>query len=86
MKNKQAKNKPQQQEFIFRRKNYIVMFIGLAVIALGFILMSGGASDDPQVFNPDIYSFRRIRLAPTLILIGFAIEVYAILLNPDKKK
>lgn len=58
------------------------MLIGLAVIALGFILMSGGGSDDPNVFNPDIYSWRRIRLAPTLVLIGFAIEVYAILLNP----
>ncbi len=86
MKNKHTKNKPPQQEFIFKRKNYIVMFIGLAVIALGFILMSGGGSDDPNVFNPDIYSFRRIRLAPTLILIGFAIEVYAVLMNPNKKK
>jgi len=86
MKNKQAKNKPPEQEFIFKRKNYIVMFIGLAVIALGFILMSGGGSDDPNVFNPDVYSFRRIRLAPTLILIGFAIEVYAVLMNPNKKK
>jgi hypothetical protein len=46
--------------------------------------MSGGGSDDPAVFNPDIYSFRRIRLAPTLVLIGLGIEVYAILLNPHK--
>lgn len=60
------------------------MLIGLAVIALGFILMSGGGSDNPDVFNPEIYNFRRIRLAPTLVLIGFAIEVYAILLNPKK--
>ena len=62
------------------------MFIGLGFIALGFILMSGGGSDDPEVFNPDIYNFRRIRLAPTLVLIGLGIEVYAILLNPHKKK
>lgn len=55
-------------------------------MALGFILMSGGGSDDPNVFNPDIYSFRRIRLAPTLVLIGLGIEIYAILLNPHKKK
>lgn len=61
------------------------MGIGLGVIALGFILMAGGGSDDPNVFNPDIYSFRRIRLAPALVLLGFAIEVYAILLNPNKK-
>ncbi|WP_340077280.1 DUF3098 domain-containing protein [Leptobacterium sp. I13] len=82
----QKKNKPPQQEFIFQKKNYIIMFIGLAFIAIGFILMSGGGSDDPNVFNPDIFSFRRIRLAPTLVLIGFAIEVYAILLDPNKKK
>ena len=62
------------------------MFIGLACITLGFILMSGGGSDDPNVFNPDIFNFRRIRLAPTLVLIGLGIEVYAILLNPHKKK
>ena len=71
--------------FVFGKKNYKFMFIGLAIIALGFILMSGGGSDDPNVFNPDIFSFRRIRLAPMLILIGFGIEIYAILLNPDKK-
>jgi hypothetical protein len=75
-----------KEEFIFRRKNYKFMFIGLIFIALGFILMAGGGSDDPNVFNPEIYSWRRIRLAPALILIGFAIEVYAILLNPNKKK
>ncbi len=62
------------------------MFIGIAFMALGFILMSGGGSDDPNIFNTDIYSFRRIRLAPTLVLIGLGIEVYAILLNPHKKK
>ena len=54
-------------------------------MALGFILMSGGGSDDPNVFNPDIYSFRRIRLAPTLVLIGLGMQIYAILLNPKKK-
>ena len=83
------KNKEVQKpksEFIFQKKNYIFLFIGLGLIALGFILMSGGGSDDPNVFNPEIYSFRRIRLAPTLILIGLGIQIYAILLNPNKKK
>jgi hypothetical protein len=75
-----------KEEFIFRRKNYKFMLIGVAFIALGFILMAGGDSDDPNVFNPEIYSWRRIRLAPALVLIGFAIEVYAILLNPNKNK
>lgn len=71
--------------FIFGKKNYKFMFIGLACIALGFILMSGGGSDDPNVFNPEIFSWRRIRLAPMLVLLGFGIEIYAILLNPIKK-
>ncbi|MEP3209048.1 MAG: DUF3098 domain-containing protein [Maribacter sp.] len=84
-KNKHKDEQP-QQEFIFQKKNYMFMFIGIAFIALGFILMSGGGSNDPTVFSEDIYNFRRIRLAPTLVLIGLGIEVYAILLNPHKKK
>ncbi|OBX21321.1 MULTISPECIES: DUF3098 domain-containing protein [Bizionia] len=81
----QKRKEDTQTEFVFGRKNYKFMVIGLAVIGLGFILMSGGGSDDPNVFNPEIFNFRRIRLAPTLVLLGFAIEVYAILLNPNKK-
>ena len=72
------------QEFIFGKKNYKWLFIGLAFIAIGFILMSGGGSDDPNVFDESIFSWRRIRLAPTLVLIGFGIQIYAILLNPNK--
>ncbi|MCT8339564.1 DUF3098 domain-containing protein [Luteirhabdus pelagi] len=81
---KRREEAKENQTFIFERKNYIFMLIGIAFIALGFILMMGGGSDDPNVFNPEIYSWRRIRLAPALILIGFGIEVYAILLNPHK--
>lgn len=73
-------------EFVFDRKNYKFMLIGIAFIALGFILMTGGGSDDPNVFNPEIYNWRRIRLAPAMVLLGFAIEVYAILLKPDSKE
>ena len=73
-----------KEEFLFGRKNYKWMLIGLAVISLGFVLMMGGGSDDPAIFNEAIYNFRRIRLAPTLVLIGFGIEVYAILSNPNK--
>nr|WP_042245927.1 DUF3098 domain-containing protein [Nonlabens ulvanivorans] len=71
-------------EFIFKKKNYMWMIIGLVVIVTGFALMAGGGSDNPEVFNEAIFSWRRIRLAPTLVLIGFGIEMYAILLNPDK--
>ena len=79
------KNKKTYKTFVFEKKNYLVMIIGLLFIATGFILMSGGASDDPNVFNPEIYNFQRIRLAPTLVLIGFAIQVYAILFSSKKK-
>lgn len=82
----QKRKQQSERKFLFGKKNYQWMFIGLGFIALGFILMSGGGSDDPNVFSDAIYSFRRIRLAPTLVLIGFGIQVYAILLNPDTKK
>ena len=81
---KRMQNK--KPNFIFGKRNYKFMFIGLACIAVGFILMSGGGSDDPNVFNPEIYNFRRIRLAPLLVLIGLGIQIYAILLDPNKKK
>jgi len=60
------------------------MFIGLAIIALGFILMAGGGSDNPNVFNPEIYNWRRIRLAPTLVLIGLGVQIYAIFAKPKQ--
>ena len=78
------KNKENESNFLFGKKNYTIMLVGLAFIVLGFILMAGGGSENPEVFNEDIYNFRRIRLAPSLVLIGFAIEVYAILANPKK--
>ena len=78
------KNEEQKPEFLFEKVNYKILLIGIAVIALGFILMSGGGSEDPNVFNEDIFNFRRIRLAPTTVLIGFGITIYAILKNPKK--
>lgn len=72
-----------KKQFAFGRRNYKFMFIGIVIIAIGFLLMSGGGSDDPNVFNEEIYNFRRIRLAPALVIIGFAIEVYAILTKPE---
>ncbi|MEG2102248.1 DUF3098 domain-containing protein [Flavobacterium sp. FlaQc-28] len=68
----------QKHEFLFDSVNYKILLIGIAVIALGFILMSGGGSHDPNVFNEDIFNFRRIRLAPTTVLIGFGITIYSI--------
>ena len=77
-------NEHPKGEFLFEKLNYKILLIGIGVIALGFILMSGGGSNDPKVFNEDIFNFRRIRLAPTLVLIGFGITIYSILKNPKK--
>jgi hypothetical protein len=69
--------------FLFDKTNYYIMFAGLALILLGFVLMSGGKSTDPHVFNKEeIYSFRRITLAPILIIAGFVVEVVAIMRKP----
>lgn len=68
----------QKPDFLFESINYKILLIGLGVIALGFILMAGGGSDDPKVFSEDIFNFRRIRLAPTVVLIGFGITIYSI--------
>lgn len=66
----------------FHKENYKFLFIGLAFIILGLILMIGGSSNDPDVFSEEIYSFRRITLSPILIVIGFIIEIYAIMKRP----
>ncbi|WP_298221246.1 DUF3098 domain-containing protein [Flavobacterium sp.] len=76
----------EKQEFLFDKVNYKILLIGIVVIALGFILMSGGGSDDPKVFNESVFDFRRIRLAPTMVLIGFGITIYSILKTPKKEK
>lgn len=75
---KEENQQPQKQEFLFDGINYKILLIGIGVIALGFILMSGGGSDNPNVFSEDVFSFRRIRLAPTTVLIGFGITIYSI--------
>lgn len=73
--------KNQPKKFLFGKRNYRFLFLALGVIAFGFILMTGGGSEDPNIFNPEIFNFRRIRLAPTLVLSGFGIAAYAILTN-----
>ena len=70
--------------FLFGKKNYKIMIIGLIFISLGFVFMAGGGSDNPEVFNEEIYNWQRIRLAPTLVIIGLGIEIHAILANPKK--
>lgn len=69
--------------FVFDRTNYLIMIGGVLVILLGFVLMSGGATSDPNVFPKEqIYSFTRITLAPIVVILGFGIEIFAILKRP----
>lgn len=77
-------NEPKgNQTFLFDKSNYTWMIAGIALIFIGLALMAGGKSPDPHKFNYDeIYSFRRITLAPIIMMIGFAIEVYAIMKKP----
>jgi membrane-bound ClpP family serine protease len=78
-----AKNeKSDKLNFALGRENYRLMAIGFAVIIVGFILMMGGRAESPDVFNEDIFSFRRITLAPMVVLAGFVFEIYAIMKRP----
>lgn len=67
-----------QKVMPFGKMNYILVLIGIALIALGFILMIGGGSTDPDVFNEQMFNFRRLTLAPILVLAGFVVEIVAI--------
>ncbi|MFH2096911.1 MAG: DUF3098 domain-containing protein [Bacteroidota bacterium] len=78
------KSKDNQTGFALAKQNYILMIIGFLLVLLGFILMAGGKSDDPNVFNPEVFSFTRITLAPLLVLLGFVFEIYAIIKKPKE--
>ena len=78
-----ATRKKQVAGELFGKENFKWMLIGVGVLILGFLLMAGGGSEDPNVFNADeVYSTRRITIAPIIILIGLAIEIYAIFRQP----
>ena len=69
-------------DFPFGKENYILMLIGVAVIFVGFLLMTGGGNDDPTVWDPSVFSARRVTVAPLLVVIGFVIEVFAVIRKP----
>ena len=71
-----------KETFALGRENYKLLIIGFAIIVVGFLLMIGGGSDDPKVFTPAVFSFRRITLAPIVVLAGFVFEIYAIMKKP----
>lgn len=72
--------------FAFAKENYKLVLIGLGIIIFGFILMAGGGSDDPNVFDESIFSFTRITLAPIVVLAGFGFEIYAIMHKPKDEE
>ena len=78
--------KNDRKKFLLNRSNYKILIISVVIIFLGYVLMSGGKSEDPNEFNPDIFNFQRIRLAPTVIIFGFILVIYSILYNEKKWK
>ena len=73
-----------KKQFAFSRENYKLLIIGVVIIVIGFILMIGGKAESPDQFNPEVFSFRRITLAPLVVLAGFAFEIYAIMKKPKE--
>lgn len=77
------KTKKEEGGFALGKENYKLMAIGFGIIVIGFILMAGGGSDDPGEFSDAIFSFRRITLAPFIVLAGFIFEIWAIMKKPS---
>ena len=76
----------QKESFVFSKMNYQLLIAGLVVIFIGFLLMAGGGSDDPNKFDPAMFSFRRVTFGPIIVLIGFVMEGVAIMYRPKNMK
>ena len=83
-KKENPKSKDELVTFAFTKQNYRLLIIGIVFITLGFLLMIGGGSDDPSVFSDKIFNFRRMTLAPILIIAGYIIEIFAIMKRPKE--
>ena len=83
--NKTQKKGEDSHSFAFDRQNYILVIVGLVVLGIGLLLLIGGGSDDPNVFNESLFDFQRLTLAPILILAGYIIEIFAIMKLPKSK-
>ena len=68
-----------KKDFLFNKRRYRLLFISLIIIVIGFLLMSGGESNNPEIFSNEIYNFRRIRLAPLVVILGFTLCIITIL-------
>lgn len=76
-------NKPTKNPgFVFTRENYILLFAGIALLMIGFILMIGGGSDDPNIFNEELFNTRRLTVAPVTVLAGFVMVIFSIMKKP----
>ena len=75
--------KKKNMDFVFKKKNYILLISGLVLILLGIFLMIGGESEDPEKFSEEIFNFQRLTLAPILIVSGFVLEIFAVMLKSD---
>ena len=87
-----AKVKTKKQEvaapkadFALGKENYLLLIVGFVVIIIGFLLMTGGKSENPNEFSKDIFSFRRITLAPLIVFFGFLFEIFAIMKKPKEE-
>jgi membrane-bound ClpP family serine protease len=81
---KKIKTEDKKLDFALGRENYILLLIGFAIIVFGFLLMIGGKAENPNEFNEEVFSFRRITLAPIIVLFGFVFEIYAIMKKPKE--
>jgi len=85
IKNQKSKIKNQNDvEFAIGKESFKYIAIGVGILVIGFLLMAGGKSDDPNVFNPEIFSFRRITLAPIVVVGGFGFIIWAIMKKPKE--
>ena len=82
----QTQDDKKEKQFALGPANYKLLLMGFVIIVIGFVLMVGGGSDDPNVFNLKMFSFRRITLAPILVLLGLGFEIYAIMKRPKKEE
>ena len=78
------KNVKTDVDFAIGKENFKYIAIGVGILVIGFLLMAGGKSDDPNIFNPEIFSFRRITLAPIIVVGGFGFIIWAIMKKPKE--
>jgi hypothetical protein len=73
-----------EKDYLFNKRRYRFLTLSILIIGIGFVLMSGGESTDPDIFNNEIYNFRRIRLAPLMVVLGFVLCMFSILYKEKK--